>query len=54
MIKIDPHERIDLAGTWAGFGFKAPATAKSSLIYLAEALRIRRERHSPRTAARRA
>ncbi|WP_260678172.1 DUF3653 domain-containing protein [Stenotrophomonas maltophilia] len=23
MIKIDPHERIDLAGTWAGFGFQA-------------------------------
>ncbi|MGG6316850.1 hypothetical protein ACQ5SB_11310 [Stenotrophomonas geniculata] len=55
MIKIDPHERIDLAGTWAGFGFaeaaprasatrKASTTAKSSVIYLAEALRIRRER----------
>lgn len=90
MIKIDPHERIDLAGAWAGFGFqaghmftpeghqlepcdmtwwsltcniarewrlmmaeaapqvthprKSPATAKSSVIYLAEALRIRRER----------
>lgn len=30
MIKIDPHDRIDLTG--------------SSVIYLAEALRIRRER----------
>ncbi|MGE8237343.1 MAG: DUF3653 domain-containing protein [Stenotrophomonas indicatrix] len=90
MIKIDPHERIDLAGPWAGFGFqaghmftpeghqlepcdmawwsltcniarewrlmmaeaaprasasrRASATAKTSVIYLAEALRIRRER----------
>lgn len=94
MIKIDPHDRIDLAGPWAGFGFqgghmftpeghqlepcdmtwwsltcniarewrlmmaearaevatrsalprKACATTKSSVIYLAEALRIRRER----------
>lgn len=90
MIKIDPHERIDLAGTWAGFGFqaghmftpeahqlepcdmawwsltcniarewrlmmaesaprpsaarKASTTTKSSVIYLAEAFRIRRER----------
>ncbi|KOQ65935.1 phage-like protein [Stenotrophomonas maltophilia] len=89
-MKIDPHERIDLAGTWAGFGFQAghmftpeghqlepcdmvwwsltcniarewrlmmaeaapravaarrcSATAKSSVIYLSEALRIRRER----------
>ena len=94
MIKIDPHDRIDLTGPWAGFGFqgghmftpeghqlepgdmawwsltcniarewrlmmaearaevgtrsvpprKACATTKSSVIYLAEALRIRRER----------
>lgn len=94
MIKIDPHDRIDLTGPWAGFGFqgghmftpeghqlepcdmtwwsltcniarewrlmmaearvevttrsvpprKASATTKSSVIYLAEALRIRRER----------
>ncbi|MEI2261855.1 hypothetical protein OHC51_12940 [Stenotrophomonas indicatrix] len=73
MIKIDPHDRIDLTGPWAGFGFqgghmiarewrlmmaearieavtrsvprrKACATGKSSVIYLAEALRIRRER----------
>ncbi|MHA8020322.1 DUF3653 domain-containing protein [Stenotrophomonas hibiscicola] len=86
----DPHDRIDLTGPWAGFGFqhghmftpeghqlepcdmawwsltcniarewrlmmaeaspraaaarKASTTAKSSVIYLAEALRIRRER----------
>lgn len=94
MIKIDPHDRIDLTGPWAGFGFqgghmftpeghelepgdmawwsltcniarewrlmmaearaevatrpvpprKACATPKSSVIYLAEALRIRRVR----------
>jgi hypothetical protein len=94
MIKIDPHDRIDLTGLWAGFGFqrghmftpeghqldpcdmtwwsltcniarewrlmmaearievatrsvptqKASATTKSSVIYLADALRIRRER----------
>ncbi|MDF2480067.1 MAG: putative phage-related protein [Stenotrophomonas indicatrix] len=90
MSKIDPHDRIDLTGPWAGFGFqaghmftpeghqlepcdmtwwslacniarewrlmmaeaapraagtrKASSTAKSSVIYLAEALRIRRER----------
>jgi len=94
MIKIDPHDRIDLTGPWAGFGFqgghmftpeghqlepcdmawwsltcniarewrlmmaearvevaarsapirKACATTKSSVIYLAEALRIRGER----------
>ncbi|HEL4265337.1 TPA: hypothetical protein UM524_000033 [Stenotrophomonas maltophilia] len=94
MIEIDPHDRTDLTGPWAGFGFQAghmftpeghqlepcdmawwsltcniarewrlmmaeartdlvarsapastgPATAKSSVIYLAEVLRIRRER----------
>nr|WP_312786891.1 hypothetical protein [Stenotrophomonas indicatrix] len=22
MIKIDPHDRIDLTGPWAGFGFQ--------------------------------
>jgi len=94
MIKIDPHDRIDLTGPWAGFGFqgghmftpeghqlepgdmawwsltcniarewrlmmaeariemairsapprKASAKTKSSVIYLAEALRTRRER----------
>jgi hypothetical protein len=94
MIEIDPHDRTDLTGPWAGFGFqgghmftpeghqlepcdmawwsltcniarewrlmmaearaelatrpvpprKASATTKSSVIYLAEALRIRRER----------
>ncbi|QIO88194.1 hypothetical protein G9274_001879 [Stenotrophomonas rhizophila] len=22
MTEIDPHERIDLAGPWAGFGFQ--------------------------------
>lgn len=90
MSKIDPHDRIDLTGPWAGFGFqaghmftpeghelepcdmtwwsltcniarewrlmmaeaaprtsaarKASTSAKSSVIYLAEALRIRRER----------
>jgi len=94
MIKIDPHDRIDLTGPWVGFGFqgghmftpeghqlepgdmawwslacniarewrlmmaearaevttrsapprKAWATTKSSVIYLADALRIRRER----------
>lgn|GEM_PF-5569187 len=22
MIKIDPHDRIDLTGSWAGFGFQ--------------------------------
>lgn len=94
MIKIDPHDRIDLTGPWAGFGFqgghmftpeghqlepgdmawwsltcniarewrlmmaearievatrsvpsrKASATTKSSVIYLADVLRIRRER----------
>ncbi|WP_196769950.1 DUF3653 domain-containing protein [Stenotrophomonas maltophilia] len=94
MIEIDPHDRIDLTGPWAGFGFQgghmftpeghqlepcdmtwwsltcniarewrrmmaearvemttssvptrnAPSTTKSSVIYLAEALRIRRER----------
>jgi hypothetical protein len=94
MIKIDPHDRMDLTGPWAGFGFqgghmftpeghqlepcdmtwwsltcniarewrvmmvearaevatrsapprKASAATKSSVIYLAEALRIRRER----------
>lgn len=78
MIEIDPHDRIDLTGPWAGFGFqgghmftpeglqlepcdmawwsltcniarewrlmKACATTKSSVIYLAEAIRIRRER----------
>lgn len=94
MIKIDPQDRIDLTGPWAGFGFqgghmftpeghqlepcdmawwsltcniarewrlmmaearievatrsvpprKAAATTKSSVIYLAEVLRIRRER----------
>ncbi|CAM4113611.1 DUF3653 domain-containing protein [Stenotrophomonas lactitubi] len=96
MIEIDPHDRTDLTGPWAGFGFqgghmftpeghqlepgdmawwsltcniarewrlmmaqaraemvprsapppKASATTKSSVIYLAEALRIRRERRS--------
>lgn len=96
MIEIDPRDRIDLTGPWAGFGFQgghmftpeghqlepcdmtwwsltcniarewrlmmaearaeiatssvqsrnAPSTAKSSVIYLAEALRIRRERRS--------
>lgn len=94
MIEIDPHDRIDLTGPWAGFGFqaghmftpeghqlepgdmawwsltcniarewrlmmadaraqaatrsvpprKASATTKSSVIYLAEVLRIRRDR----------
>jgi hypothetical protein len=94
MIKIDPHDRIDLTGPWAGFGFqgghmftpeghqlepcdmtwwsltcniarewrlmmaearaevptrsvptqKASAATNSSVIYLAEVLRIRRER----------
>ena len=90
MSKMDPHDRIDLTGPWAGFGFqgghmftpeghqlepcdmawwsltcniarewrlmmaeaspraaaarKASTAAKSSVIYLAEALRIRRER----------
>ena len=86
MIKIDPHDRIDLTGPWAGFGFqgghmftpeghqlepgdmawwsltcniarewrlmmaeartprKASVATKSSVIYLAEVLRIRRER----------
>lgn len=90
MIKIDPNDRIDLTGPWAGFGFQggrmftpeghqlepcdmtwwsltcniarewrsmmaeaAPrvrqpretsATTKSSVIYLAEVLRLRRER----------
>ncbi len=94
MIEIDPHDRTDLTGPWAGFGFQAghmftpeghqlepcdmawwsltcniarewrlmmaearadlaersapastgPATAKSGVIYLAEVLRIRRER----------
>ena len=94
MIEIDPHDRIDLTGPWAGFGFqgghmftpeghqlepgdmawwsltcniarewrlmmaearvevttrsvpprKASATTKSSVIYLADALRIRGER----------
>lgn len=90
MIEIDPHDRAELIGPWAGFGFqaghmftreghqlepcdmawwsptcniarewrlmkaeavprasaarKASTTAKSSVIYLAEALRIRRER----------
>lgn len=94
MIKIDPHDRIDLTGPWVGFGFqgghmftpeghqlepcdmtwwsltcniarewrlmmvearaevttrsapprKASAATKSSVIYLAEAFRIRRER----------
>ncbi|MBN7838120.1 hypothetical protein J0L40_10165 [Stenotrophomonas maltophilia] len=90
MSKMDPHDRIDLTGPWAGFGFqgahmftpeghqlepcdmawwsltcniarewwlmmteaapraatarKASTTAKSSVIYLAEAPRIRRER----------
>ena len=94
MIEIDPQDRIDLTGPWAGFGFqgghmftpeghqlepgdmawwslicniarewrlmmaearaevaarsvpprKASATTKSSVICLAEALRIRRER----------
>lgn len=96
MIEMDPHDRIDLTGPWAGFGFQgghmftpeghqlepcdmtwwsltcniarewrrmmaearaevatstppsrdAPSTTKSSVIYLAEALRIRRERRS--------
>lgn len=96
MIKIDPQNRIDLTGPWAGFGFqgghmftpeghqlepcymawwslacniarewrlmmaearadvtarsvpprKASARTKSSVIHLAEALRIRRERRS--------
>lgn len=94
MIEIDPHDRTDLTGPWAGFGFQAghmftpeghqlepcdmawwsltcntarewrlmmaeartgmamrpmaaaetSATTKSSVIYLAEVLRIRRER----------
>lgn len=94
MIEIDPHDRIDLTGPWAGFGFqgghmftpeghqlepcdmtwwsltcniarewrlmmaearaevttrsvpprKACATTKSTVIYLADAFRIRRER----------
>lgn len=94
MMEIDPHDRIDLTGPWAGFGFQAghmftleghelepcdmtwwsltcniarewrlmmtearteiaaprlqvarpPVTTKSSVIYLAEVLRIRRER----------
>lgn len=94
MIEIDPHDRIDLTGPWAGFGFqaghmftpeghqlepcdmtwwsltcniarewrlmmaaarsdtsrrslsapKSSATAKSSVIYLGDVLRIRRER----------
>ncbi|KAG0764955.1 MULTISPECIES: DUF3653 domain-containing protein [Stenotrophomonas] len=94
MIEIDPHDRTDLTGPWAGFGFQAghmftpeghqlepcdmtwwsltcniarewrlmmaeartgmakrpipavetSATAKSSVIYLAEVLRIRRGR----------
>nr|WP_127563709.1 DUF3653 domain-containing protein [Stenotrophomonas indicatrix] len=93
-MEIDPHDRIDLTGPWAGFGFqgghmftpeghqlepgdmtwwsltcniarewrlmmagartevasrsvtpgKASAATKSSVIYLAEVLRIRRER----------
>ncbi|KOQ67820.1 phage-like protein [Stenotrophomonas maltophilia] len=89
-MKMDSHDRIDLTGPWAGFGFqgghmftpedhqlepcdmawwsltcnnarewrlmmaeaapgtaaarRASATARSSVIYLAEALRIRRER----------
>lgn len=42
MIKIDPHDRIDLTGPWAG-PRQACATTKSSVIYLAEVLRIRRE-----------
>ena len=95
MSKIDPHDRIDLTGPWAGFGFQAghmftpeghqlepcdmawwsltcniarewrlmmvearteaagrsvggqgasSTSTKSSVIYLAEVLRIRRER----------
>ncbi|MHC1662494.1 DUF3653 domain-containing protein [Stenotrophomonas maltophilia] len=94
MIEMDPHDRIDLTGPWAGFGFQgghmftpeghqlepcdmtwwsltcniarewrrmmaearaematssvpcrnAPSTTKSRVIYLADALRIRRER----------
>lgn len=98
MIEIDPHDRTDLTGRWAGFGFQAghmftpgghqlepcdmawwsltcniarewrlmmaeartdlaersaPAptgsvAAKSSVIYLAEVLRIRRERRLAR------
>lgn len=94
MIEIDPHDRTDLTGPWAGFGFQAghmftpeghqlepcdmtwwsltcniarewrrmmadarpevatrappatkpPAVAKSTVIYLAEAIKIRRER----------
>nr|WP_313123361.1 hypothetical protein [Stenotrophomonas geniculata] len=90
MIEMDPHNRIDPTGSWAGLGFQgghmftperhqfepcdmawwsltcniarewrlmmaeaapravaareASITAKSSVIYLAEALRIRRER----------
>lgn len=90
MIEIDPHDRTDLTGPCAGFGFqgghmftpeghqldpcdmtwwsltcniarewrlmmaeaaprasanrKASGSAKSSVIYLAEAIRIRRER----------
>ncbi|QGM05600.1 hypothetical protein [Stenotrophomonas maltophilia] len=59
MIEIDPHDRTDLTGPWAGFGFMAEArtgtagrptlpaeestTTKSSVIYLAEVLRSRRE-----------
>lgn len=23
MIKMDPHNRIDITGPWAGFGFQA-------------------------------
>lgn len=48
MIKIDPHDRIDLTGPWSGFGFQGghmftrrvtswiPATASSTLLMPSE------------------
>ncbi|MEX7640343.1 hypothetical protein [Stenotrophomonas maltophilia] len=44
MSKMDPHDRMAEAAPRVAATRKASTTAKSSVIYLAEALRIRRER----------
>ncbi len=31
MIKLDPHNRIDLTGPWAGFGFRGRASTCEAL-----------------------
>lgn len=40
MIKIDPHERIDLTGPWAGFGFQGGHMLPSTGMALDDGERV--------------